>query len=141
MKKMIFTALLLMGFAAAGYSQERPQRVKKTPEERAQMMTDAMDKKLSLSEKQKSQIYKINLERTKEMEKSHKQAAAERKKAFEQQKKQFEASEEKINKVLNQEQKKTYAELKSRRHEKMKSKGGELRKRFRDRRGDSSAVK
>lgn len=138
MKKIIFTALLFMGFATAGFSQERPQREKKTPEERAQLMTDNLAKKLSLTDKQKSEVYKINLDRAKEINKSMTKTSEERKKAFEQQKKQFQASEEKINKVLTDDQKKTYAELKTRRTEKMKAHKGDFRKKGRSKKVDRS---
>ncbi len=137
MKKTILTALLFMGLATAGFSQEKHQREKKSPEERAQMMTDAMAKKLSLSDKQKSDIYKINLDRAKEMEKFHAKASEDHKKTFGEQKKNFEASEEKINKVLNDDQKKTYADLKAKRQEKMKGHKGEFKKRLKEKKGDA----
>lgn len=138
MKKIIFTALLFMGLATVGFSQDRPQREKKTPEERAQLMTDHLAKKLSLSDKQKSEIYKINLDRAKEMDKSMAKTSAERKQAFEQQKKQFEASDEKINKVLTDDQKKSYAELKAQRMEKMKAHKGDFRKKGRSKKAGAS---
>ncbi len=138
MKKIIFTALLFVGFTTLGFSQDRPQREKKTPEERAQLMTDNLAKKLSLTEKQKSEVYKINLDRAKEMDKSFAKSKDERKQAFEQQKKQFEASEEKLNKVLTDDQKKTYAELKAQRMERMKAHKGDFRKKGRGKKAGAS---
>lgn len=137
MKKIILAALLLTGITAGSYAQERPERTKKTPEEKAQIMTDHMAKKLALSEQQKTEIYKINLDRAKDMEKTRAQASEDRKKAFSEQKKKFEASDEKINKILNSEQKKAYAELKSQRQEKMKSHKGGFHKRLKERKGDA----
>ncbi|MGV3510027.1 MAG: hypothetical protein ACO1N7_12120 [Sphingobacteriaceae bacterium] len=117
MKKLILSAILFLGITATGFSQDKPQRVQKTPEERAQMMTDALDKKLSLSESQKTQIYQINLERAQAMN----NAKTDKKEVDRSQMKaQFEASENKIVSILNDEQKATYAKLKEEREAKMK---------------------
>jgi len=120
MKRLIFAALFILGTAAAGSAQERPNRDKKTPEQRAQLMTDSYNKKLSLSEKQRSEIYKINLERAKNMEKLHKSSKASHEKDLAKSKKLHQASENKINKVLNEQQRKTYASMKSHKMEKAK---------------------
>lgn len=136
MKKMILTALLFAGITAAGFSQERPKRQVKTAEERAQMMTDHLDQKLSLNEKQKAEIYKINLERAKETDKAMSAAREARKRDFEKQKKSFQASDEKISKLLNDDQKKAYADLKAKHHDKMKKHRGDFKKQFKDRKGE-----
>lgn len=49
MKKLILSALLLLGISTSGFSQERIKRDQASPEDRAQKMTDMLDKKLSLS--------------------------------------------------------------------------------------------
>lgn len=60
MKKLILSAILFLGISTIGLSQERPQKEQRSPEERAQKMTDALDKKLSLNASQKAEIYKIS---------------------------------------------------------------------------------
>lgn len=113
MKNTILTLLLLVGFTTVALSQNQPQREKRTPEQRAQIMTDRMAEKLSLTDKQKADIYKINLDRAKEMENFHAKASAERKKAFEEQKKIVKETDDKINKLLTDDQKTAYANLKT----------------------------
>lgn len=117
MKKLILGAILFLGITATGFSQERPQRVQKSPEERAQRMTDALDQKLSLTANQKSEIYKINLERAKAAGDFHKN----RKEAGSQRKDNFKAGGDKILNVLTAEQKVTYNEWKAQRANKFKS--------------------
>lgn len=47
---------------------ERPQMPELTPQQRAHMMTDQMDRLLTLTDKQYKKIYKLNLKEVKEME-------------------------------------------------------------------------
>lgn len=121
MKKIMIAALLFAGLTVSGFSQERPKHEKKTPEERAQLMTDKMAEKLSLTNSQKNDVYKINLDRAKEIDKLRSKATDDRQKTLQDEKKIFQNSEEKINKVLNDDQKKTYADLREKRMEKMKA--------------------
>ena len=117
MKKFILSVMLFVGITAAGFAQEKPQRVHKSPEERAQKMTDVMTSKLSLSDTQKTQIYQINLERAQAIEK----LKADKKEIDRAQvKAQFEASDKKITAVLNEEQRLSYAKFKEERKERMK---------------------
>lgn len=120
MKRLILSAILFLGITATGFSQERPQRVQKSPEERAQKMTDALDQKLSLSATQKSEIYKINLERAKaagDFRKGRKEAGS-------QKRDNFKASDDKILSVLTADQKVTYNEWKAQRADKFKNHRG-----------------
>lgn len=111
MKKLMFAAVMIMGLSTMALAQtkEGNNRVKRTPEERAQMQTDKMEKKLSLSAEQKGRIYAINLERAKQMDENR----AERRSAM----KKNDAS---IEAVLNADQKKAYADWKAEKREKMK---------------------
>ena len=68
MKKLMITAAFFAGLVSISFAQQKPEREKKTPEQRAQHMTDALEKKLSLTSDQKAQVYEINLERAKKME-------------------------------------------------------------------------
>jgi len=138
MKRIILTALLFAGLATAGFSQERQPREHRTPEERAQHMTDALSKKLSLSDQQKNEIYKINLDRAKEFEKLRTAGEKRNKKDFEQGKKLFEESDKKITKVLNNDQRKAYEELKAQRQEKAKDHKEDFRRRLKNRKAPES---
>ena len=121
MKKLVLSAILFLGLTVTGFSQEKKEKVQKTPEERAQMMTDMINKKLTLTESQKTQIYQINLERTKAMTADKtKDAKVDRS----QLKQQAEANENKILAVLNESQKATYQQMKAERMEKAKKHHG-----------------
>ena len=135
MKKLILAALLITGISVTGFSQDRARHTKKTPEQRAQFMTDAMDKKLSLSDKQRSEIYKVHLDRARDMEKNHSEAMKRGEKDRSKMKGQFEASEKKIDRILNSSQKKAYAELKAQRHEKGKHHKAEFKRGQRNKEG------
>lgn len=118
MKKLILSTILFLGLTATGFSQETTQRVQKSPEERAQRMTDMLDKKLSLSENQKTQIYQVSLERAQAISNFQ----GDRKTVDKaQMKAKFEASENKIVSILNDSQRVTYAQLKAEREERMKN--------------------
>jgi F0F1-type ATP synthase alpha subunit len=115
MKKIILSAILFLGISTIGFSQERPQKEQRSPEERAQKMTDALDKKLSLNASQKAEIYKIYLERAQTM---HKMRAEKKKADMTEMKAKFEANENKILSILDEKQKVTYNQLKAERKEK-----------------------
>jgi hypothetical protein len=134
MKKVIFSIILFTGLATAGFAQERQQRPQGStqgnerrnqlsPEERAQRMTDNMDKQLSLSASQKKNIYQIYLERAQAM--SNSQASGNRDQASRDNQgsgyrnNAFQASEERILAVLNNSQRTTYKQMIAAREEKM----------------------
>ncbi|WP_374166214.1 hypothetical protein [Arcticibacter sp. MXS-1] len=136
MKKTILTAALFMALSISTFSQEKPSRQKKSPEERAQLMTDHLSQKLSLNEKQKSEVYQINLDRAKEMEKIRASAAEDRKKMFEQQMQERKDADDKINKLLSDDQKKTFADLRQQQQEKVRKHRGDFKNRTRERKGE-----
>ncbi len=122
MKKLILSAMLFIGLSATGFSQEQAKRVVKTPEERAQRMTDVLEKKLTLTKDQKTQIYQVNLDRARAVDKIKKdQANVDRSKI----KEQFKTSDEKIVSILDEKQRVTYTQLKADRKEKMKNHRGD----------------
>ena len=121
MKKLILSAIFLLGISASGFSQERNKRDQFSPEERAQKMTDMLDNRLSLSADQKSKIYRINLDRAKEMGKFEGQRGT---KDLSKRKATYQANEEKILRVLNKNQKESYKKLKADRMAKMKNHKG-----------------
>ncbi len=124
MKKLLIAAVFCIGFAGSSFAQQMDKKHEmKSPEERAKMMTEMMDKKLSLTADQKSKIYEINLERARKMEKMRSADSKERAKKMEDRKELMSESDKKMQKVLTAEQRKTYDELKARRMEREK-KGG-----------------
>ena len=125
MKKLVLSAILVLGITLSGFSQEKPQRTQKSPEERAQRMTDALDKKLSLTENQKQQVYQLNLERAQAMQHSK---GTGKHQDMSQRKAQFEANESRLLSILNTDQRSAYEQLKAERAEKFKSRKGSGKK-------------
>ncbi len=127
MKRLLLTLCAVAVLFTASYAQKNVTRDKKTPEEKARFMADAMQKRLNLDEKQKEQIYAINLERARAVENS---APADRsnkeamKQKMQERKAKFQVYEDRINAVLNDEQKKSYEQYKQQARAKM----GEHRK-------------
>lgn len=116
MKKLIIAAVVCIGFAGSGFAQEmKREKEVKTPEERAKMMTEMMDKKLALTPDQKSKIYDLNLERANKMERMRTADQKERTKKLEQHKELMLESDKKMERILNDTQRKTYDEMKAKR--------------------------
>jgi protein CpxP len=122
MKKILITAGLLIGLVGAGYSQDSPQRKghkmgqkhreMKSPEERAKMSTDVLEKKLNLTPEQKEKVYALQLERANKMGKIHEADVASRKNQMEKRKELMADGEKKMNQILTEEQQKTLEEMK-----------------------------
>ncbi len=129
MKQLMITASLLVSLVSAGYSQSRDEKQNKTPEERAQYATNAMEKNLNLTADQKSKVYEINLERAKKMDELKSTAKAGRKERLKAQKKLMEDNDAQMKGVLAPEQQKPYEDFKMHAKEKMKnSREGRRRK-------------
>lgn len=109
MKRIIFSLILFLGFAATGFSQAK-QRVQKTPEERAQKITNDLDQKLSLTPKQRQEIYNINLNRTQARQASPR-VKGERRNAYQSDKPA--AKKDEIFKVLDSKQRILYKQYKT----------------------------
>ncbi len=80
-KTLAIAAALLIGTAAFAQNQDgpqRPQRKQLSAEEVATMRTERMAKSLELTDKQKAEIYKINLESAAEQQKEREEACDER---------------------------------------------------------------
>lgn len=152
MKKIIIAALLIAGIATTGFSQERSDRSKgkdgqrrervsqriQNPEERARLATDKLEKELSLTEKQKSEVYKINLDRAKKVSKSHELAQKQREDQRKKMQNEFVSSEKKLNNILNSEQRNKYASLKESRSKKFNDHKGQFKKGEKNVRRDTS---
>ena len=137
MKKLMITAVLLGSLITAGYSQVKPEKPRKegakserpegekrqirTAEQRAQMSTDALDKKLGLTADQKAKVYAVNLERAQQMEKSLKTEREYRAGQMDKNKSVREASDKKLSKILTEEQRKFYENMKKQSVDRMKA--------------------
>ncbi len=113
MKKMIVSALMLGVLTLGAFAQDKNTHNKKTPEEKAQLMTDKMDQKLRLTATQKSQVYKLNLESAKERN-LYKHNAKDKPDATARQsfKEHMKSRDEKLNSILNDEQRNVYQQYK-----------------------------
>ena len=107
MKKWIIGAALLV-FSTLQLSAQQGKREQPNPEERAKKMTEKMATELALSEEQKSQILALNMDQAKKRQAEMDKEAAERKAKQEEMK----AHKEKINKVLTEEQRTKWEEIK-----------------------------
>ena len=116
MKKLIIAAVLCIGFAGSGFAQQmNKEKEAKTPEERAKLMTEMMDKKLALTPEQKSKVYDLNLEKANQMQKMHFSNLKERGKKLEEHKEMMLESDKKMERILSDTQRKTYDEMKAKR--------------------------
>ena len=135
MKKLLIITVLFSGLITAGFAQDTTARKRplvrgpqgqrftqeiKSPEERAKMATDALEKKLNLTQEQKDKVYALNLERAEKMEKLRKSEMEIRKSQMEKRKEIMSESEKKMNKILTEEQQKMMEEIKQKARERMK---------------------
>lgn len=107
MRKLLYTAAIcLIGFSAS-YAQKMDGE-KFTPAQRAERSALAMQKKLNLTDEQKTKIQKIELEKFTQQSKWRKEDAEAMKKKMEGRKASFKASEDKIAQILTPEQRATF---------------------------------
>ncbi len=66
MKKIAITLVALLLFAGSAVNAQ--QRVQRTPEERAKMQTEAMQKGLALNDEQAKKVFDLNLDLSKKMD-------------------------------------------------------------------------
>ena len=113
MKRTIITSALILS-VAVGFSQPAPDRKPLTPEQVAQREANALSERLSLTEDQRTKAYSIYLDkatkdiavreaRMKEMQKQRELATTEEKE-----------QQDKINQLLNIDQKKTFENMRER---------------------------
>jgi len=132
MKKLMVTAAIVISSITISFAQQDKTREQKTPEERAQTITNHMEKKLALTSEQKEKVYQINLERAKNMTEFRNEQMEYRKKQIETRKTLLEQSDNKISAVLTDAQQKTYTDLKADTKENMKERMGDRKE---DRKG------
>lgn len=69
MKKIVLTLSVCIALSLTGFAQkDSTNKIKRTPEQRAQQMTQGFSKRLSLTEEQSSKIYTIHLVHLQKME-------------------------------------------------------------------------
>ncbi|TKC06296.1 hypothetical protein [Pedobacter frigoris] len=118
MRKLILSAILFIGMGTMAFAQQNDQkRERKTPEEKAQRLTDVLGKKLSLTADQKTKIYAINLEGIKEQKGRHVKGQKPDRSLL---KAEFSKRDGQINAVLNDNQRKVYQDWKTEKMNSMK---------------------
>lgn len=122
MKKVLSMAVLFLGLSAVTFAQERgKENVKRTdkkhvvkkhegavksPEELAKIRTERLDKTLKFTDKQRKEVYALNLEQAKKQH-EHKEI---RSKEMEARRKEMKANQEKFKNILTPEQQKILAD-------------------------------
>lgn len=123
MKKIILTLAIAVTAITASYSQQA-ERVRITPEQRAERTATQLQTKLALTNDQKTEVYKIEVEKLKKQENWRKESRDEMTKKMEARKADIKESQEKFDKVLTADQKAKYEALKAARKENMKDRKG-----------------
>jgi periplasmic protein CpxP/Spy len=112
MKKLLMiAAILTLSFTA--FAQRGQQREMSTPEQRAERMTTRMAEQLELTEEQKEEIYKINLENAQKRQVEMEARRAEMEARRAEMKSQIESQKVQIEAVLTPEQKEKWEEVRT----------------------------
>jgi len=119
MKKIILSLAIAATAFTAGYAQTT-DRKQIDPEQRAERVASQMQEKLALSDKQKAEVYKIEVEKLKKQADWRKERTKEMKKVAEARKAEMQDSEDKLARVLTADQKAKYESMKADRKEKMR---------------------
>jgi protein CpxP len=119
MKKIILSLAIAVSAITAGYAQT-PDRKTVDPAQRAERVASQLQQKLSLTDAQKAEVYKIEVEKLKKQADWRKERSKQMMKVSEARKAEMQASEEKLAKVLTADQKAKYESMKAERKEKMK---------------------
>lgn len=125
-RTLAIAAALLIGTAALAQNQDgpqRPQRKQLSAEEVATMRTDRMAKSLELTDKQKAEIYKLNLESAAEQQKEREEMMKQMQERREKQKAREEAVDGQMQKILDASQYKKW--LKQKQNEQNRSRTGQ----------------
>jgi periplasmic protein CpxP/Spy len=125
---IVFLMMVSLGISFAQTTQTNP-REKKTPEERAQLMTDRMVKGLVLNEDQAAKLKEVNLKQARKMDALRAEQAKERQ-DFRKEAIEVHASAEKeYQAILTPEQYQKYQQHKEKQLEKRKARMHERRSR------------
>lgn len=131
MKKILFFAtafLLFVAFSANAQQRgPKPHREQMTPEQQATRLVERMNKELTLTEQQQSELktwFTVSLKQRNENFKKNKDN---RENMREEMKKEREATDAELKKVLTAEQYKTYKANEEKRRQERKERGGQHR--------------
>jgi len=152
MKRILLITALIAGISATGFSQQRTRegrqqgqhkmpREHRSPEERAKQYTDALDRRLNLSDKQEQEVYRLELKNARKMEKSHQEMMKRHEKEMRGFKADREASEKKLNRILTEEQRAVYGKLRADRKDRMHSRQDRMRKQMKENRDRSESFR
>jgi periplasmic protein CpxP/Spy len=112
MKKLLMiAAILTLSFSA--FAQRGQQREMSTPEQRAERMTTRMAEQLELTEDQKKEIYKINVENAQKRQVEMEARRAEMEVRRAEMKSQIESQKGQIEAILTPEQKEKWEEVRA----------------------------
>lgn len=129
MKKIVLTLSVCIALSLTGFAQkDSTNKIKRTPEQRAQQMTQGFSKRLSLTEEQSSKIYAIHLAHLQKIEDAKENKVKGEKGSMRSGMDDLNAQ---VNAVLTEEQRKLLEEQKKERLAKMeerKAKGLENKK-------------
>lgn len=123
MKKVLIICGLLFSVITFAKAQDGERKMP-TPEERAERSATQLTKKLNLTEDQKSKVKTIFLDQASAMMKAREESKGDREAVMAKMKTINDANDVKINALLNDEQKKAFAEWQAERKENMKNRGG-----------------
>lgn len=120
MKRLLMICGLLFSVVTFAQAQQGGDRKMASPEERAQKSAEQLTKKLSLTEDQKTKVTAIFLEQAVAMKKVREESKGDRAGMMAKMKTANEENDVKINALLNDDQKKAFADWKAERAENMK---------------------
>lgn len=126
MKKTILLIAILATTILGAFAQRGGQQANRempNPEQRAERMTDRLQADLNLSDEQRAEVYKINLQHAQERHAEMEAMRAEREKRQAKMRERSEAQFQSVESVLTEEQKEKWSEIR----EDRKRKGHEMR--------------
>src|SRR5690554_6005730 len=125
MRNAALITLLVSGMAFSTVAQERESRQPKSAQEIAQMRTDRLTEKLALSEDQQKEVYALNLEKAEKMKATHTERTARmaemretRRATMDARRSEMKATQERLNEILNDEQREVLKQQQAERAEK-----------------------
>ena len=119
MKKIVLTLAIAVSAFTASYAQ-KSERAPITPEQRAERSANQLKEKLALTDAQKAEVYKIEIDKFKKQDEVRKDRLKEMKKVAESRKAEMAAREDKLAKVLTPDQKAKYESIKADRKDRFK---------------------
>ncbi len=119
MKKIIFTLAIAVSAFTASYAQ-RPERGPISPEQRAERYADRLKEKLALTDKQRTEVYNLELEKAKKQQDLRSKRKEEAGKMAEARRDEMKENDDKLVKILTPEQKTKYEALKAEGRARMK---------------------